>query len=143
MRVRVPLTLTRSAGRTQILEMDTVGHPSRHGAVPPTRSRFFFVVPSHAPGFAPRLPVATPVPVSGTGTRRRTKEKRTTLRKHIFSSCLSLLHPPVHLRQLSAWQASRAWKNSLQTTGFGVRDGGLRGVEGGRTEPVGLLRMHL
>ena len=95
--------------------------PSHRGAVPPTQSRFSFSVPSHAPGFAPKPPIATPTPVSGTGTRRRAKGERTTLRKHMFNSFLSLLHPPVHLRQLSAWQASRAWKNSLQTAGLGVR----------------------
>ena len=83
-----------------------------------------------------------PTSVSGTDTRWRARRKRTTLRKHIFNSFLSLLHPPVHLRQLSAWQASRAWKNSLQTTGLRVRDGGFQRAGGGRTEPVGLLGMH-
>jgi len=140
--IDVSPTPTRSTAGIQALEMWRVDGPSRHGVVPPTRSRSSFAAPSHVPGFAPRLPVATPMPVSETGTRRRTKGKRTTLRKHIFSSFLSLLHPPVHLRQLSAWQASRAWKNSLQTTGLGVNDGRLGGTEGGRTEPVGLLGMH-
>ena len=120
-----------------------VGCPSRRGVVPSMHSRSSFVVPSHAPGFVPKPPVATPTPVSGTGTSRQAKCERTTLRKHMFNSFLSLLHPPVHLRQLSAWQASRAWKNSLQTTSLRVRYAGFGGVGGGHTEPVGLLRMHL
>lgn len=61
----------------------------------------------------------------------------------MFSSFLSLLHPPVHLRQLLEWQASRAWKNSLQTAGVGMRDVGVGGAEREHTEPVGFLRMHL
>ena len=121
---------------------EDVDRSSHHGVVPPTHSRFSFVAPSHVPDFAPKLPVATPHASQRDGHRRRTKGKRTTLRKHIFSSFLLLLHPPVHLRQLSAWQASRAWKNSLQTTGTRVRDEGVGRTEGGHTEPVGLLGVH-
>ena len=135
--------LTRRTAQTQKLWVQRHELFSRHGVVLSRHSRFSFFVLSLLRGFVPRRRAARLKLASEKKHSGGHKGKRTTLRKHIFNSCLSLLQPPVHLRHLSAWQASRARKNSLQATCLTVRSEEFEGVKFEHTEPVGFLRMHL
>ena len=72
---------------------------SRHGAVPFHALPIFFRVL-----LVSRRSFQSPRPRESAEPTRNGEQKnrRTTLRRHMFNSFLSLLHPPVHLRQLSA-----------------------------------------
>lgn len=136
------LSLTFCMVQMQKLGVQKRGLSSRQCAIPSRHSRSSFFVLLHLRGSVSKPRVAWFEQVSKTSSRRK-KRERTILRKHIFKSCLSLLHPPVHLRHLLAWQASRARKSSLQATGLTIRHEGFKGVNWEHTEPVGILRVHL